>query len=112
MEIIEIRNYLIKKDKRNEFHHLVENASIPMLKRWNVTVIAYGKSIHDDNSYYLIRKYQSLKQRETSQNAFYNSEEWLNNYDDAIMRLIENYTTSVIELDRFEQFFQGESRSL
>ena len=103
MEIVEIRNYLIKKEKRDKFHHLVENGSIPMLNRWNVKVVAFGKSLHDNNSYYLIRKYDSLEQREESQNAFYNSEEWTNNYDKAIMELIENYTTSVIEIDKFEQ---------
>ena len=103
MEIIEIRNYLLKKNKRDEFHNLVENGSIPMLNRWNVKVLAYGKSLHDDNSYFLIRKYDSLKQREESQNAFYNSEEWIANYDKAIMELIENYTTSVMEIDKLEQ---------
>jgi hypothetical protein len=59
--------------------------------------------MHDDNSCFLIRKYDSLKQREESQNAFYNSEEWISNYDKAIMELIENYTTSVLEISKFEQ---------
>lgn len=103
MEIVEIRNYLIIKDKIDEFHNLVENYSIPMLKRWNVKVIAFGKSLHDENSYYLIRKYDSLKQRKESQDAFYNSEEWINNYDKIVMELIENYTTSVMEIDKFAQ---------
>jgi hypothetical protein len=57
----------------------------------------------DDDSCFLIRKYNSLKQREESQNAFYNSEEWISNYDKAIMELIENYTTSVLEISKFEQ---------
>jgi len=103
MEIVEIRNYLIKKDKRDEFHNLVENGSIPMLNRWNVKIVAFGKSLQDENSYYLIRKYDSLKQREESQKAFYSSQEWINNYDKPIMELIENYTTSVVEIDKFEQ---------
>ncbi|TDE48410.1 NIPSNAP family protein [Flavobacterium sp. GT3P67] len=103
MEIVEIRNYFIKNSKRNDFHNLVEIGSIPMLNRWGVKVLAFGKSLHDDNSYFLIRKYDSIKQRDESQNAFYKSEEWTTNYDKAIMELIENYTTSVIEIDKFEQ---------
>lgn len=102
MKIVEIRNYLIKKDKRDEFHHLVEYGSIPMLNRWNVNVLAFGKSLHDNNSYYLIRKYDSLKQREESQNAFYNSEEWTNNYDKGIMDFIVNYMTFVLEIGKFK----------
>lgn len=82
---------------------MIESYSIPMLKRWNVKVIAFGKSLHDENSYYLIRKYDSLKQRVESQNAFYNSEEWINNYDKVVMELIDNYTTSVMETGKFEQ---------
>lgn len=102
-EIIEIRTYLIKENKRETFHKFVEENSIPMLKRWNVNVLSYGKSLHDDNSYFLIRKYKSLEERKESQNAFYSSEEWTSNYEKAIMKLIEKYTTFVLEADNIKK---------
>ena len=102
-EIIEIRTYLIKKNKRDKFHKLVIENSVPMLKRWNVTVLSYGKSLHDENSYFLIRKYKSLNEREQSQNEFYSSEEWINKYEKSIMELIENYTTFVFDADNFKK---------
>lgn len=96
-DIIEIRTYIIKENKRETFHKLIKENSIPMLKRWKVDVLDYGKSLHDENSYFLIRKYKNLKEREESQSAFYSSEEWISKYEKPIMELIEKYTTFVLE---------------
>jgi hypothetical protein len=66
---VEIRSYNLKPGRRPEFHRLVVQ-SLPMLQRWGVDVIAYGPSRNDDDSYYLIRAYASLEDREQSQDAF------------------------------------------
>ncbi|HZM25358.1 MAG TPA: hypothetical protein VFC02_26655, partial [Anaerolineales bacterium] len=76
-----------------------------MLKRWNVDVVAYGPSLHDENSYYLMRRFDSLAQREQSEDAFYSSDEWRQGPREAIVSLIENYTEVVLELD--EATLQG-----
>jgi hypothetical protein len=76
-----------------------------MLKRWKVDVLAYGPSLHDQNSYYLIRRYDSLAQRQKSQDDFYGSDEWRQGPREAIIALIENYTEIVLELD--EATIQG-----
>jgi hypothetical protein len=47
-----------------------------MLQRWNVDVVAFGPSLHAEDSYYLIRSYASLEDRQQSQDAFYGSDEW------------------------------------
>ncbi len=70
-----------------------------MLKRWKIDVVAYGPSPHDQTSYYLIRRYDSLAQRERSEEAFYGSDEWRQGPRAAILALIENYTEIVLELD-------------
>ena len=70
-----------------------------MLKRWNVDVVAYGPSLHDENSYYLMRRYDSLADREASENVFYGSDEWRQGPRQAILALIENYSEIVLELD-------------
>ena len=70
-----------------------------MLKRWNVDVVAFGPSLHDEDSYYLIRRYDSLAQREASEDAFYGSYEWRQGPREAIIALIESYTEIVLELD-------------
>ena len=96
---VEIRSYNLKHGTRDEFHRLFIEGAFPMLKRSNVDVVAYGPSLHDKDSYYLIRRYDSLAHREQSENAFYGSDEWRQGPREAIVALIENYTEVVLELD-------------
>ncbi len=98
-KLVEIRSYNLKPSTREEFHRLVLEKSMPMLKRWKVDVVTFGPSPHDENSYYLIRAYQSLAERQANQDAFYGSDEWRKGPRDEIMGLIENYTTVVIDLE-------------
>ena len=96
---LEIRSYNLKPGSRDEFHRLFMEEAMPLLKRWNVDVVLYGPSLHDENSYYLMRRYDSLDQREESENAFYGSDEWRQGPREAIIALIENYTEIVLELN-------------
>jgi hypothetical protein len=96
---VEIRSYNLKPGTRSEFHRLVVEQSLPMLERWNVDVVAYGPSLHDDDSYYLFRAYRSLEDRERSQEAFYGSDEWRRGPRQAIVDCIESDTSVVIEMD-------------
>lgn len=105
---VEIRAYNLKDGTRDEFHRLFLQEAFPMLKRWNIDVVAYGPSLHDQSSYYLIRRYDSLAQREQSEEAFYGSAEWRQGPREAIIALIENYTEIVFELD--ESTVQGLKR--
>src|SRR5512147_1542454 len=96
---IEIRSYTLKPGTRDEFHRLFLEEAFPMLQRWNVDVVAYGSSLHDENSYYLMRRFDSLAQREQSEESFYSSDEWRQGPREAVLACIENHTEFVIELD-------------
>jgi hypothetical protein len=102
---VEIRSYNLKPGMRDEFHRLFIEKAFPMLKRWNVDVVAYGPSRHNEDSYYLIRRYNSLAHREQSEDAFYGSDEWRQGPREAILAFIENYTEIVLEMD--EVIIQG-----
>ena len=102
---LEIRSYNLKPGTREEFHRLFLEESFPMLQRWNVDVVAYGPSLHDQNSYFLMRRFDSLAQREESENAFYGSDEWRQGPREAILALIESYSEIVLALD--ESIVQG-----
>lgn len=97
--ILEIRSYNLKPGTRAAFHELFVNESLPLLKRWQVDVVAYGPSLHDEDSYYLMRAFPSLEEREQSEEAFYSSSEWREGPREAVLALIESYTTVVIELE-------------
>ncbi len=96
---VEIRSYNLKPGRRLEFHRLASERAVPMLRRWKIDVVAYGPSPHDDTSYYLIRAYEDMADRERCEDAFYGSDEWRQGPRDAILALIEGYTTIVLDLD-------------
>jgi ketosteroid isomerase-like protein len=97
--VVEVRSYNLKPGTRDRFHALFLRDALPMLQRWTVDVIAYGPSLHDADSYYLMRGFPGVDQRQTSEDAFYGSNEWRNGPREAILADIINYTTIVIRLD-------------
>lgn len=97
--VVEVRSYNLKPGTRDRFHGLFLREALPMLHRWKVDVIAYGPSLHDAGSYFLIRGFRSVEDRQTSEDAFYGSDEWRNGPRDAILADIVNYTTIVIRLE-------------
>jgi len=102
---VEVRSYNLKPGTRDEFHRLFLEEAFPMLQRWNVDVVAYGPSLHDENSYYLMFFYGCGDHREQSEVSFYGSAEWRQGPREAIIACIENYAEIVIELD--EAALQG-----
>lgn len=97
--IVEIRSYNLKPGRRDEFHRLVVEESLPLVRNRGVDVVDFGPSPHDENSYYLIRAYASLADRVASHEAFYGSPEWRRGPRAAILALIESDTSIVLELD-------------
>jgi hypothetical protein len=61
--------------------------------------VAHGPSLHDENSYYVIRRFDSLAQREQMEDIYYASDDWRKGPREAILALMENYTDIVFELD-------------
>ena len=72
---------------------------LPLLKRWNIEVVAVGPSLHDETSYCLIRAFASLADLERSEEAFYSSEEWRQGAREAILACIERHTDVVLPVD-------------
>ncbi len=97
--VVEIRSYNLKPGTRERFHQRFLADSLPMLKRFQVDVVAYGPSLHDADSYFLIRSFPSLEGRARSEDAFYGSEEWQKGPREAVLADIESYTTVVVDLD-------------
>jgi len=47
----EFRSLNLKPGTREEFHRLYVEEALPRLQRWNFDLMAYGPSLHDENSY-------------------------------------------------------------
>jgi ketosteroid isomerase-like protein len=97
--VIEIRVYTLKTGTRDRFHELFVRQSLPMLQRHHVDVVAYGASLHDANSYYLVRSFASLDERTRSEDTFYGSKEWTEGPRDEVLAAIETYSTVVVHVD-------------
>jgi ketosteroid isomerase-like protein len=97
--ILEIRSYNLKTGIGERFHEPFVREALPLLRRWQVDVVAYGPSLHDRDSYYLMRAFASVDDRERSEDAFYGSAEWRDGPRAAVLAAIDSYTTIVIHVD-------------
>jgi hypothetical protein len=97
--VVELRSYNLKAGTRDRFHERLVKEALPMLQRWRVEVVAYGPSLHDRDSYYLMRAFPSIEERQRQEEAFYGSEEWEKGLRDAVLADIESYSTVVVRLD-------------
>ena len=97
--LIEIRTLTLKTNTREEFHRLYIEKALPLLQRWKFDVVAHGPSLHDENTYYVIRRYDTLVQREEMEDAYYASDDWRKGPREAMLALIESYTDIVFILD-------------
>ena len=99
MTPLEIRSYNLRPGTRAEFERLFVERALPMLQRCDMDVVACGASAHDEDSWFLMRCFPSLAERDRQEDAFYGSDEWKLGPREAILALIENYTTILIEVD-------------
>jgi len=99
MRVLEIRSYNLKPGSRDAFHQLFLRDALPMLHRWKVDVVGYGPSLHDTDSYFLMRAFGGVAERQRSEDAFYGSAEWRDGPREEVLSHIISYTTVVIEVD-------------
>ena len=96
---VEIRSLNLKPGRREEFHQLYIEEALPLLQHWNFDVVMHGPSLHDENSYYVIRRYDTLVQQDEREDAYYASDDWRQGPRERILALIESYTDIVFSLD-------------
>src|SRR3569832_1701846 len=96
---VEIRSYNLKPGTRARFHQIATEQALPMLKRAEIDVVALGPSLHDEYSYFLIRNFTSIEDRQRAEDSFYNSDEWKQGPREAILGCIDSYTTVVVRMD-------------
>jgi hypothetical protein len=97
--LIEIRSLNLKPGTREDFHRLYIQQALPLLRRWNFDVVAHGPSLHDENTYYVIRSFDSLDQREQMEDVYYASDDWRQGPREEMLALIESYADVVLEMD-------------
>ena len=102
-EVFEILTLDIKPGRRDEFHKVYEAQSVPLLKKWNFDLVAYGPSLQDANSYYVIRRFKSLEEREKSEDTFNSSNDWKSGPRNAIMELVDHFAYAVVSTETLKK---------
>lgn len=73
MRIVEILQYTLKPGTGKEFHQVMVEISVPLHHEAGIDVVAFGCSLHDEDSYYLLRAFDDIEHMKASQEAFYGS---------------------------------------
>jgi hypothetical protein len=102
--VIEILTLNLRRAVAGKFHQLYAAESIPLQRKFNIEVIDYGPSEHDENIYYVVRHFKSSDDRQKLQDAFYNSDEWQKGPRSAVLAMIETLTAVVISTDTFKEW--------
>jgi hypothetical protein len=97
--VLEIRVYTLKPGVRDAFHARFVQEALPLLQRARIEVVAFGPSLHDSDSYYLMRAFESVDERDRTEAHFYDSREWREGPRAAILDAIDTYSTAVISVD-------------
>ena len=96
---VEIRSYALKPGSGNAFDVLMRAEALPLLRAFGMDVVACGPSPHEADTYYLIRAWRDLDERQASQDAFYGGRAWREGPREPILALIAHHTSTVLLLD-------------
>ncbi|HEY3075249.1 MAG TPA: NIPSNAP family protein [Burkholderiales bacterium] len=94
--LIEVRSYKLKPGAAAAFHAAAVSAAVPLLHEWGMDVVAFGPSPHEPDTYFLIRAYADLADRNAQQEAFYGSDAWKNGPRESIVPLVVSYLNTVL----------------
>lgn len=109
--VLDLRTYKLVPGGREPFDRIFRKHALPMLGRHEIDVVGYGPSLADDEHYYLARAFSSASRRERQLGAFYGSKEWQQDYERAVMELVETYHTVVIPLTSAPQALAGKGHT-
>lgn len=90
VRLLEMRLFKLKPGTGEEFDRVSREDTVPMMRRWGITVLAHGISATDEDGYYLVRVFDSAEHRLKVSEAFYASDEW-QPYEPVVMGMIEDY---------------------
>ena len=94
--LLEIRTYRLTPGTLEAFHRAMHERAVPMLRSKGMDVVAYGKSDHEEETYHLVRAYESREALEAEQAKFYGSREWREGPRSDLVDRIETYLNTLL----------------
>lgn len=97
MKLVEIRTYKLKPGCAERFVAAFQIA-LPLVRESGMDVVAFGRSDHEHESFYLIRAYDDRAQLSQQQDAFYSSDAWRNGPRQPLIDCLEDYLNTLVWL--------------
>lgn len=96
--LIEVRTYSLKPGRADDFRAIMSQQAMPMLVQSGTDVVAFGRSEHEEETYFLIRAYADVADLTARQDAFYGSQAWRSGPREAVIGCIESYLNTLLWL--------------
>jgi len=97
MKLIEVRSYRLKPDCTDRFVTAVRVA-LPLVRASGMDVVAFGRSDHEEESFFLIRAFDSREQLVAQQDAFYGSDVWRQGPREELVGCLDTYLNTLLWL--------------
>ena len=95
MRLVEIRTYKLKPGTAERFVAAFRDA-LPLVRESGMDVVAFGRSDHEHESFYLIRAYRDRAQLEAQQDAFYSSDAWRRGPREPLIGCLDDYLNTLL----------------
>lgn len=97
-QLVEIRSYDLNAGTRDRFHEFFVREALPMFRRCKIDVVAYGPSLHNGDSYFLVRACAKFEDQHL-EDALPGKAEWQKGPGQAMVANIRNSTAVVLRID-------------
>jgi hypothetical protein len=97
MKLVEIRTYRLKPGCAEQFVAAFADA-LPLVRESGMDVVAFGRSDHEEEVFFLIRAYDDRQQLVTQQDAFYASSARRLGPREALVACLDTYVNTLVSL--------------
>jgi len=96
--VVEILQYTLHQGSGADFHTMMREISVPLHRQHGIDVVAFANSLHDADSYCLIRAFDNLQHMAHVLDTFYASDDWRLGPRQEIINRIEVSLKTVLSL--------------
>lgn len=97
MKLVEIRTYKLKPGASQRFIAAFQEA-LPLVRQSGMDVVAFGRSDHEHETFYLIRAYDDRAHLEAQQAAFYSSSAWRQGPRAPLLACLDDHLNTLVWL--------------
>lgn len=94
--LLEVLVYKISHGQRAAFHEALQRGALPQMEEQGFTVVGFGPSRHDQDSYYLLRAYPSMEYRARVLERCRGDGHWLKVHQPEMGEWVESCSVAVL----------------